>query len=169
LLAAIRDPDPVIFLEPTRIYRMMREDVTDDGNAFPLDSCFVLREGTDLTMVSWGAMLQDTLAAADRLEEEGVSADVIDCATLKPLDMTTILESVAKTGRCLIVHEAARSGGVGAEIAAGLAEEGLLSLKGPVLRVTGYDCIMPLPRLEREYLPDTNRILEAAHRTLEYQ
>jgi pyruvate dehydrogenase E1 component beta subunit len=169
LLAAIRDPDPVIFLEPTRIYRAVREEVADDNTALPLDACFVLREGTDLTLVSWGAMIHETLAAAEQLAAEGVSAEVIDCATLKPIDMPTILESVAKTGRCIIVHEAARSGGVGAEIAAGLAEEGLLSLKGPVARVTGYDCVMPLYRLENEYMPDAARILEAAHRTLEYQ
>ena len=169
LLAAIRDPDPVIFLEPTRIYRMVREEVADDGQAAPLDACFVLRDGSDITLVSWGAMMQETLAAADQLAEEGINAEVVDCATLKPLDMTTILESVTKTGRCVIVHEAARTGGIGAEIAANLAEEGLLSLKGPVARVTGYDCVIPLPRLERSYIPDTARILEAAHRTLEYQ
>jgi 2-oxoisovalerate dehydrogenase E1 component beta subunit len=169
LLAAIRDPDPVVFLEPTRIYRMVKEEVADDGTALPLDACFVLREGADVTLVSWGAMLQETLAAAEQLADEGIGAEVIDCATLKPLDTTTILESVAKTGRCVIVHEAAKTCGVGAEIAAVLAEEGLLSLKGPVARVTGYDCVMPLYRLEREYLPDTQRILDAAHRTLEYQ
>jgi 2-oxoisovalerate dehydrogenase E1 component beta subunit len=169
LLAAIRDPDPVVFLEPTRIYRAVREEVADDNTALPLDACFVLREGTDLTLVSWGAMIHETLAAAEQLAAEGISAEVIDCATLKPIDMPTILESVAKTGRCIIVHEAARSCAVGAEIAANLAEEGLLSLKGPVARVTGYDCVMPLYRLEKEYMPDAERILEAARRTLEYQ
>jgi pyruvate dehydrogenase E1 component beta subunit len=168
LLAAIRDPDPVIFLEPKRIYRLFKQDVRDDGAALPMDVCFIVREGTDVTLVTWGAMIHETLQAADRLAEQGVSAEVIDVATLKPLDMGTILESVEKTGRCVIVHEAARTGGFGAEIAAGLAEEGLLSLLAPVVRVTGYDTVMPLFRLENSYLPGVERIVAAARRTLEY-
>ncbi|ROR32861.1 alpha-ketoacid dehydrogenase subunit beta [Inmirania thermothiophila] len=168
LLAAIRDPDPVVFLEPKRIYRMMREEVDEGAGTLPLDTAFVLREGTDLTLVSWGAMLVETLAAAEVLAEEGVSAEVLDLATLKPMDTETLLASVARTGRCVVVHEAARTGGVGAEVAAVLAEEGLTSLLAPVLRVTGYDTVMPLPRLERAYLPDTARIVEAARRILEY-
>ncbi|MBV9523826.1 MAG: hypothetical protein JO010_13590, partial [Alphaproteobacteria bacterium] len=105
LLAAIRDPDPVVFLEPTRLYRAAREEVEDNGAALPLDHCFVLREGTDITFITWGAMTKETLAAADRLEAEGVSAEVIDVATLKPLDSDGLLASVAKTGRCVIVQE----------------------------------------------------------------
>ncbi len=167
LLAAIRDPDPVIFLEPTRLYRLFRQDVADDGEALPLDVCFTLRGGTDLTLVSWGAMIHETEAAADALAAEGVMAEVIDLATLKPLDMATILESVARTGRCVIVHEAARTAGLGAEIAAGLAEEGLYSLLAPVQRVTGYDTVIPLARLEQQYLPSVARIVAAARRTLE--
>ncbi|AVR88337.1 alpha-ketoacid dehydrogenase subunit beta [Thauera aromatica] len=167
LLAAIRDPDPVIFLEPTRLYRLFRQDVADDGEALPLDVCFTLRGGADLTLVSWGAMIHETEAAADALAAEGVMAEVIDLATLKPLDMTTILESVARTGRCVIVHEAARTAGLGAEIAAGLAEEGLYSLLAPVQRVTGYDTVIPLARLEQQYLPSVARIVAAARRTLE--
>jgi len=167
LLAAIRDPDPVIFLEPTRLYRLFREEVKDDGAALPLDACFTLRAGADLTLISWGAMLRDTLLAADALREENVMAEVIDLATLKPMDMETILESVARTGRCVIVHEAARTAGLGAEIAANLAEQGLYCLQAPVRRVTGYDVVMPLGRLERQYLPDVRRILEAARKTLE--
>ncbi|MCK2089170.1 alpha-ketoacid dehydrogenase subunit beta [Thauera aromatica] len=167
LLAAIRDPDPVIFLEPTRLYRLFRQDVADDGEALPLDVCFTLRGGTDLTLVSWGAMMHETEAAADALAAEGVMAEVIDLATLKPLDMATILESVARTGRCVIVHEAARTAGLGAEIAAGLAEEGLYSLLAPVQRVTGYDTVIPLARLEQQYLPSVARIVAAARRTLE--
>jgi 2-oxoisovalerate dehydrogenase E1 component beta subunit len=167
LLAAIRDPDPVIFLEPTRLYRLMREEVSDDGAALPLDTCFMLRPGRDLTFVSWGAMLRETLAAADALAAEGIMAEVIDAATLKPLDMDAILESVARTGRCVIVHEAARSAGLGAEIAAGLAEHGLYSLLAPVQRVTGYDAVMPLYRMEGQYLPDAQRILDAARKALE--
>jgi pyruvate dehydrogenase E1 component beta subunit len=168
LLAAIRDPDPVIFLEPTRIYRLVKQEVPDNGEALPLDVCFTLREGTDVTLVSWGATLHECQQAAEELAGQGVSAEIIDVATLKPLDMGTILESVAKTGRCVIVHEAARSVGVGAEIAAGLAEHGLLSLVAPVQRVTGYDTVMPLARLERDYIPDVPRIMSAVRKTLEF-
>jgi len=169
LLAAIHDPDPVVFLEPTRLYRAVKEEVTDDGASLPLDRASVLREGTDLTFVSWGAMLKETIAAAERLAAEGVSAEVIDVATLKPLDSGTILASVAKTGRCVIVHEAARTAGFGAEIAARIVERGLLSLLAPIERVTGYDTVMPLPRLEQHYMPDERRILAAARRALAYR
>lgn len=168
LLAAIRDPDPVIFLEPTRIYRLLRQDVPDFGDALPLDVCYVVRQGDDVTLVSWGAMLHETLLAAERLAKEGISAEVIDVATLKPLDMVTISESVARTGRCVIVHEAARTCGVGAEIAAQLAEHSLLHLLAPVRRVTGYDTVMPLPRNEMAYLPNADRIARAARETLEF-
>jgi len=168
LLAAIRDPDPVVFFEPTRLYRLFKQEVADDGEALPLDVCFVLREGRDLTFVSWGAMLQETLAAAEALGAQGVSAEVIDVATLKPLDMATILASVAKTGRCVIVHEAPRTLGLGAEIAANLAEHGLLTLLAPVRRVTGYDVVVPLPRLEGHYLPSVARIVAAAREVLDF-
>jgi pyruvate dehydrogenase E1 component beta subunit len=137
LLAAIRDPDPVIFLEPKRIYRSVREPLADDGRALELDRCFVLREGGDMTLVAWGAMIPPTLAAADRLAEDGVAATVIDVATLAPLDRDTIVASVGKTGRCVIVHEAVRTGGFGAEIAACLAEDALTGLLAPVRRVAG--------------------------------
>ena len=166
LLAAIRDPDPVLFLEPTRLYRAVREEVADDGAALPLDRCFVLREGADVTLVGWGAVIHEMLAAADRLAGEGVGAEVIDVATLVPLDAGTVLASVAKTGRCVICHEAPLTGGFGAEIAARLAGPGLLSLLAPVERVTGYDTIVPLPRLEQYYLPGVERILAAARRAL---
>ena len=169
LLAAIRDPDPVVFLEPTRLYRAAREEVEDDGAALPLDRCFVLREGNDITFATWGAMLKETLAAADSLAGEGISVEVIDVATLKPLDSDSILASVAKTGRCVIVHEAPLTGGFGAEIAARIAERGLTSLLAPIERVTGWDTVMPLPRLEQYYLPGEARIVEAARRILAYQ
>ncbi len=167
LLAAIRDPDPVIFLEPTRLYRLFRQPVEDDGEALPLDSCFTVRDGTDVTLVSWGAALQEAQAAADLLANEGVMAEVIDVATLKPLDMDTILASVAKTGRCVIVHEAPRTAGLGAEIAANIAERGLYTLLAPVQRVTGYDVVVPLFRLENQYLPSVARIVGAVRKTLE--
>ena len=169
LLAAIRDPDPVVFLEPTRLYRAAREEVDDDGAALPLDRCFVLREGSDITFVTWGAMTKETLAAAETLAEEGVNVEVIDVATLKPLDSDSLLASVAKTGRCVIVHEAPLTGGFGAEIAARIAENGLTSLLAPIERVTGWDTVMPLPRLEQYYLPGEARILAAARRILAYQ
>jgi 2-oxoisovalerate dehydrogenase E1 component beta subunit len=168
LLAAIRDPDPVVFLEPTRLYRVVKENVEDNGEALPLDVCFVLRAGSDVTLVSWGAMIRETLAAADQLEREGISAEVIDVATLTPLDLSTILDSVQRTGRCLIIHEAPRTSGFGAEIAAQLAEHGLLYLLAPVQRLCGYDTIMPLPRLEEAYLPEAKRIVAAVHRLLEF-
>jgi 2-oxoisovalerate dehydrogenase E1 component beta subunit len=168
LLAAIRDPDPVIFLEPTRLYRAFKEDVIDDGAALPLDACFTLREGRDLTFVTWGAMTRDVLAAADKLAAGGVDATVIDVGTLKPLDMATILASVEKTGRCVIVHEAPLTAGYGAEIAARLAEHGLTSLLAPIQRVSGYDTVMPLPRLEDRYMPSMARIVTAAQRALEF-
>lgn len=167
LLAAIQEPDPVVFLEPKRIYRAWKEEVEDDGEALPLDVCYVLRDGDDVTLVTWGASVKETLEAADQLEEDGISAEVIDLATISPLDMDTILESVEKTGRCVIVHEAPRNGGVGGEIAARLAERGLLHLFAPVQRVTGYDTVMPLFRMEKQYIPSTRRILDAVHQVLE--
>ena len=167
LLAAIRDPDPVVFLEPKRIYRVARQEVANDGAALSLDVCYTLREGTDVTLVSWGAMTHETLQAADALQAEGISAEVIDVATISPLDIETILESVARTGRLVIVHEAPRNCGVGAEIAALVAEHGIYDLKSPVQRVAGFDTIMPLYRLEMDYLPGVTRILDAVHVTLE--
>ena len=168
LLAAIRDPDPVLFLEPTRLYRLFKEEVVDNGEATALDQCITLREGTDATLVSWGAMVHETLAAADALADLGIVAEVIDVATLKPLDTDTILASVARTGRCVIVSEAARTAGFAAEIAANLAEDGLLTLLAPVRRVTGYDTVVPLARLEHHYLPSTARIVDAVRQLLEY-
>jgi pyruvate dehydrogenase E1 component beta subunit len=168
LLAAIRDPDPVIFLEPARIYRAARQEVADDGAALPLDTAFVLREGQDITLITWGALVKETLAAADTLSQEAVSAEVIDLATLKPLDADTILASIEKTGRCVIVHEAPLTGGFGGEVAARIAEAGLLSLLAPIERVAGYDTVMPMPRLEHHYLPDEGRILAAARRVLAF-
>ena len=143
LLAAIRDPDPVIYMEPKRIYRQYKELVPDDGEALPLE-------------------------AAEKLAAEGISAEVIDVATLTPLDFPTIAESVAKTGRCVIVHEAAKTAGFGAEIAARVAEECLFDLLAPVERVTGYDTHIPLFRLEMKYLPSVDKIVAAARRAMAY-
>lgn len=168
LLAAIRDPDPVVFLEPKRLYRAFKEEVDDDAIALPLDQCATLRTGTDITLVSWGAMLHETLLCADTLIERGVCAEVIDVSTLRPLDMTTIIDSVQRTGRCVIVQEAPKACGFAAEIAAGLADEGLTALLAPVRRVAGYDTVMPLPRLESYYMPDVARIIAAVDDVLDY-
>jgi pyruvate dehydrogenase E1 component beta subunit len=167
LLASVRDPDPVIFLEPTRLYRLFRQEVEDDGVELPLDACFILREGADATVVTWGAMVPETLAAAEKLEEEGVMIEVIDVATLKPLDVETILRSVEKTGRCVIVHEAPRTAGFGAEIAAEIAERALYSLLAPIKRVTGYDVIVPLAKLEKQYIPSVDRIVDGVRQVME--
>ena len=167
LLASIRNPDPVVFLEPKRIYRLQKQEVSDDGQALPLDVCYTLREGEDVTLVTWGAMIFETLKAAEQLAQDDISCEVIDVATVSPVDMETILESVEKTGRLVIVHEAARSCGVGAEIAAEVAEKGIYDLEAPVQRVTGYDTVMPLFRMEYQYLPSVQRIVDAVRRTLE--
>lgn len=168
LLAAIRCDDPVVFLEPKRIYRANKTLVEDDGQALPLDTCFTLREGEDITLISWGAAITETLAAARQLADDGVSCEVIDVATLNPLDHDTLIASVSKTGRCVIVHEAPRHGGLGGEIAATLTEKALLSLKAPPRRVTGYDTVMPYYRNEQLYLPTTADIVQAVRETLEY-
>jgi 2-oxoisovalerate dehydrogenase E1 component beta subunit len=166
LLAAIRDPDPVIFLEPVRLYRFSKQDVADDGAAVPIGRCFLLRAGTDMTLVTWGAMTIESLKAAEQLAAEGISCEVIDVGTLAPLDFDTILDSVVKTGRLLIVHEAPRTGGLGAEIAATVTEQALYDLQAPIRRVTGFDTIMPLYRLEHDYIPSVARIVDGARATL---
>lgn len=166
LLAAIRDPDPVLFLEPKRLYRALTQAVEDNGEALPLDTCFTLREGDDVTLITWGALVQETLRAARQLAEQGVSAEVIDVATLNPLDRETLVCSVAKTGRAVIVHEACRSGGVGAEIAASLAEQAFLDLQAPIVRVTGFDTVMPYYRNEQAYLPGVADIIHAVEQVI---
>ncbi|PCJ43187.1 MAG: alpha-ketoacid dehydrogenase subunit beta [Moraxellaceae bacterium] len=168
LLSAIQDPDPVIFLEPKRIYRVNRQEFSDNGIGLPLDTCFTLREGSDITLVSWGSMIQETLEAANVLGSQGISAEVIDVATISPLDMDTILTSVKKTGRCVIAQEAARTCSVSADISAQLAEKGLLHLQAPVQRVTGYDIPMPYFQNENLYMPSTHDIVTAARKTLEF-
>lgn len=169
LLAAIQDPDPVIFLEPKRIYRDGKQTIEDNGQTLPLDTCFVLREGIDLTLISWGAMIKETLAAAEQLTQQGIDAEVIDVATIKPLDISSIIDSINKTGRCIIIHEAAKTGGVGAEIAAQLAEKSITSLLAPIQRVTGYDTVMPMFKNEHFYIPSAQRIINSAIKTMEYR
>ncbi len=166
LRSAISEPDPVIFLEPKRIYRAIKQTIDISSDPLPLDTCFTLKVGQDVTLVSWGASIRETTEAANILENHGIAAEVIDVATIKPLDMETILKSVRKTGRCVVVHEACRSFGVGAEIAAGLMEKAFDELKSPVERVTGFDTTMPYYRMEDHYLPQADDIVRAAIRTL---
>jgi 2-oxoisovalerate dehydrogenase E1 component beta subunit len=161
LLAAIRDPDPVVFMEPKRNYRSIQQDVIDDGIPWPLDCAITRRDGDDVTLISWGAMMVETLDAAERLAAQNIHCHVIDVATLAPLDMDCILASVEKTGRCVIVHEAAKNGGLGAEISARIGEQALYHLRGPVVRVAGPDCIMPLARMEHLYMPQTAQIISS--------
>lgn len=160
LLAAMRSPDPVIFLEPKRIYRLVKQPVPDDGQALPIGKCFTLQEGDDVTLISWGASMHETLQAAAKLNEQGITSDVIDVASVKPLDTETIVESVARTGRCVIIHEGAQTCGVGAEISAQIMENCLHDLLAPVQRVTGYDVVMPYFQLEKNYIPSVTRITE---------
>ena len=167
LLAAIRDPDPVVFLEPKRIYRLNKQSLEDNGKALPLDVCYILREGSDVTLVTWGAMTYETLKAAEQLAKNDISCEVIDLATISPIDYETILDSIEKTGRLVIIHEAARTCGVGAEIAAIVAEKGIYNLKGPIRRVTGYDVVMPLFRREMDYMPSVAKITDTIREALD--
>jgi len=169
LIAAIQDPDPVIFLEPKRIYRDGKQAIEDDGSALPLDSCFLLREGIDISLISWGAMIKESLEAATQLAKKGIDVEVIDVATIKPLDINSIIDSVKKTGRCIIVHEAAKTCGLGAEISALLAEKSITSLLAPIQRVTGYDTVMPMFKNEQHYMPSSQRIIQAAIHAMEYR
>jgi len=163
LHSAIRDPDPVIFLEPTRLYRMTKEDVPEIDYTVPIGKARVVREGKDVTVIAWGSMLQRTMQSI-----EGINADVIDLMTLSPFDEDTVLQSVKKTGRVVIVQEAPSNCGLGAEISATIAELAMLYLKAPILRVTSYDVVLPLPKLEDSYLPNVTRIRKAVESTLQY-
>ena len=169
LLAAIADPDPVVFLEPSRLYRRFKEEVADDGEALPLDRAFIAREGTDVTVVAWGAMVFEALEAADELAADGLFAEVIDLATVKPIDFDTILESVKKTGRCVVVTEAPRTCSLASEISANVSEQALLSLVAPVERITAFDCVTPMFRLEERYMPSAARIVAGVRKLMEYQ
>lgn len=167
LLSAIADPDPVIFCEPIRLYRSVKEEVPEGWYEVPIGKARIERPGTDVTLVTWGAMISETRAAATRLEGEGISAEVIDLRSLVPFDAETVVESVNRTGRAVIVHEAPRTAGFGAEVAATLAEQCLFSLLAPVHRVTGWDSVFPLKRSEWQYLPSVERIVAAARAAME--
>jgi 2-oxoisovalerate dehydrogenase E1 component beta subunit len=165
LLAAIASPDPVIFLEPKRLYRAEKFTLVDDGKALPLDTCFTLREGGDITLISWGACIKECLSVVDKLEDD-VSIELIDLATVKPIDFVTIAASIKKTGRCVIVHEAAKTCGVGAEIAAHIAEYLMPYCKAPVKRLTGFDTVMPYFRNEQYYMISERDIADAITMTM---
>ena len=167
LLSAIRDPDPVIFFEPKRVYRSFKEEVPDEPYTIPIGQAKVLNEGTDLTMITWGAMVFQCLEAIDRLPEE-VSVELIDLRTIYPVDIERIAESVKKTGRAIIVHEAPKTGGMGAEISSLIQEHCFLYLQAPVQRVTGFDTVMPFYKLENAYLPDASRITASIKDCLAY-
>ena len=166
LLSAIRCNDPVLFLEPKRVYRSVKQRLTLDAAGLPIDSCFILREGQDITLVSWGASIRETLLAADQLQILGVSVEVIDVASIKPLDSDTIIASTKKTGRLVIVQEAAQTLGLASEIIARVQEQAFFQLRAPISRVTGFDIPMPYFRNEALYMPDTQQILDAAQATL---
>lgn len=163
LLAAMRDPDPVLFLEPTRLYRLIREEVPDEEYIIPLGRARLVREGSAVTVIAWGSMLERTLKAV-----EGYDAEVIDLLTLNPIDNETVLASVGKTGRAVIVHEAVKTCGLGAEIAATIAEEAILGLRAPVIRVTAPDVPVPLAKLIDHYLPTAERIRAGLDEVLRY-
>jgi len=167
LVSAIRDPDPVIFYEPKAIYRAFREEVPEKEEVLPIGRSQLVREGGDLTMISYGAMMRPTLAAAATLEEKsGIAADVIDLLTISPLDDELFVQSVLKTGRAVVVHEAPRSFGPAGEIFARLMEKAFYYLEAPIERVTGFDVVMPLFSREKAYLPDEQRILRAATKVI---
>ena len=166
LLSAIRDPDPVIFFEPKRVYRSLKEDVPNEEYTIPIGKAAVVNEGTDITLIAWGAMVSECLEAIDRLEE--ASIELIDLRTIDPVDVETIAQSVNKTGRAVVVHEAPKTAGFGAEISALIQEHCFLSLEAPVQRVTGFDTAMPYYKLEKQYLPDAERISRSIRDCLAY-
>ncbi len=169
LVSAIRDPDPVVFYEPKATYRSFREEVPEEEETFPIGQSEIVREGDDLTIITYGAMLKPVLDAADILrEEDGVEAEVIDILTVSPLDDKKFTESARKTGRVVIVHEAHRSFGPGAEMVSRLVEKSFLYLEAPVKRIAGYDVVIPLYQRERDFIPNVKRILRGARETLEF-
>jgi pyruvate dehydrogenase E1 component beta subunit len=167
LLAAIEDPDPVIFLEPIRLYRAVKEDVPDGWYTLPLGEARLETEGSDVTLITWGAMTKEARQAVSTLAADGISAELIDLRSLVPLDEDAIVSSVEKTSRAVVIHEAPRTGGFGGEIAALIQERCLYALSAPIQRVTGWDTVFPLKRSEHHYLPSAERIVAAVRRTLE--
>jgi pyruvate dehydrogenase E1 component beta subunit len=165
LIEAIRDPDPVLYCEPDRLYRLGRMEVPDGAYTIPFGKAAIVREGKDITLVAWSAAVESCLMAAERLADEGISATVVDLRTLVPFDVETVVDAVAKTGRCVVVHEAPLSAGFGAEVAATLASEAFYDLDAPIARVTSWDVPYPAAPLEGWYLPSVERVVAAARRT----
>ncbi len=168
LIASIRDPDPVVFMEPKKIYRLIKEEVPEDDYIVPIGKAKIIAEGNDVTLISWGAMVRQCIEAANQLAQKGIGVEVIDLRTLSPLDKDSVVNSVKKTGRCVIVHEAPKTCGFGAEIVALINENALLNLEAPILRVTGFDTPMPLYKLEEYYLPNTARIVTAINKVMNF-
>jgi len=168
LISAIRDPDPVVFLEPKLIYRAFREDVPEGSYEVPLGEAAIRREGSDVSVYTYGAMTRPTMEAAEDLAEEGIDAEVVDLRTVSPLDEETIVESFEKTGRGVVVHEAPQSGGLAGEITATIQEEALLYQEAPITRVTGFDVPFPLHALEDYYMPESARVADGIRDAVEF-
>ncbi|HZH92525.1 MAG TPA: alpha-ketoacid dehydrogenase subunit beta [Tissierellaceae bacterium] len=168
LIAAIRDPDPVIFWEPKRIYRAFKQEVPEEAYEIPLGKAKILQEGEDITIVAWGAMVPDVQKAVKMVQEKGISAEVIDLRTIAPMDRESFIESVKKTGRILVVHEAPKTLGVGAEIISIVNEKAFLHLEAPPTRLTGFDTTFPLPRGEKHYIPSPERIAKTIEDIVKY-
>ena len=168
LLSAIRDPDPVIFMEPKRIYRAIREEVPEGDYTIPLGKARLVQEGKDVTVIAWGAMVREVLNAAEQLKGDKIEMEIIDLRTISPIDIDTIITSIRKTGRGVIVHEAPKTCGLGAEIIALVNEKALLSLQAPVERVTGFDIPVPLLKTEHYYLPNPKRIVMAVKKVMSF-
>lgn len=168
LASSIRDDDPVIFLEPKKLYRAGRQEFPDNAYEIPLGLAKIVREGEDLTIIAWGSMIPVAQQAAENMEKEDIYPEIIDLRTLSPMDRDTIIQSVKKTGRVLIVHEAPKTCGLGAEIAAIINEEALFSLEAPILRVTGYDITIPMPKSEDFYFPNPGRVRYAINKIMEF-
>ena len=168
LTSAIRDPDTVIFLEPKRIYRAIKEDIPEEEYTIPLGKARMVKEGKDITVICWGAMVRVVETVSEEAEKENIDIEIIDLRTLSPLDKDTIITSVEKTGRALVVHEAPKTCGLGAEIVALINEKALLSLNAPVLRVTGQDITVPLAKGEDYYIPSVDRILQGLKKIINF-
>lgn len=168
LISAIRSNDPVVFLEHMKIYRSFREEVPEEEYTVDLDKASVKQEGNDITLIAYGAMVQESLKAAEELEKDGYSVEVIDLRTVQPLDIDTLVASVEKTGRAVVVQEAQRQAGVGAAVASELSERAILSLEAPIARVAAADTVYPFTQAENVWLPNKNDIVEQAKATLEF-
>ena len=168
LISAIRDPDPVLFLEPKRIYRTIKQEVPDGEYTVPLGKARLVCSGKDLSIIAWGSMIPLCEEVMQQFATQGISIELLDLRTISPFDMDAVIATAQKTGRVVIVHEAPRTAGFAGELIAQINEKALFSLKAPVVRVTGFDTVMPLYKLEKTYLPDTKRIIAGVQNVLQY-